>query len=578
MDSRTCEELAKTLKAASRLGKRAIIEEYMARYKAGRTTVYRWARAGGYDSGRNGCGGPPPKPPPAEKLEVAAKLIHATATRKYSPTLTTERAIRVGVQSGFWEEGELTVDMVNRFLREHYPRRPPQTEPPHIPRRPDYVNQFGEFDVSVCAQYYLKPDETVGTQDPTIYWTKNKRGKGPPILRAIYTEVITNAFWVEYFTGAEAMENVLPVLWRGWMPKADESKYPLKGMPEILLADKGSGLKNSFCENLFENLGVEFRTHKRGQPQAKGSVETLMWYVERAIESLLRFQPASTVEDLNRKIQPILIELNGINEHSRYGMPRSVAFSSWVEREHLRLPPSSLEHFLSLAYREYEATVSSQLGVRFKGVPYSFLGDTENYSDPAVQALKGQRVTVMYCPFDENRVKIVTKDGQMFYPARVIKDKYGYPSFAVRMRAPGSAPAMAAPEWKQRIDRLDEIELPGEVKAFANEDLLKNMRFMTKAGIEFESKVQGPESKVAGPSMSRLEAKRELQERLGRKLEKEESERLNGAWGEMVAEEQIEREEKKLQPRICTCLRATHRQTDLHGLEKAAEGEVAASA
>ncbi len=547
MDPKVCEELASELGEASSRERRAeIIREYMNRYKAGRTTVYRWARKGGRESGREGCGGRKAKPLPEKQLREIAKMIHATATKKYSPTLPTRRAIRVGIQSGFWQEGELTEHMVNRYLRENCPRRSPQLEPPHIPRSTDHVNQFGQFDVSVCAQFYLKADAAVGTQDPSIYWTKNKRGNGPPILRGVYTEVTTGAFYVEYFTGTESVEKLVPILHNALMPKWDEEKYPLKGMPDILLTDKGSGLDNGYCKNLFDNLGIEFRTHAVGNPRAKGTVETTMYnIIERHIESLLRFEPATSIEDLNRKIRPIVVELNGHSEHKhwRYGMSRSMAFASWVRPEHLRLPPADLEYFQSLAYREEDRVIDGKLSVRFQGRAYSFLGDEENYTDPAILALKGQKVTVMYSPFDKERVKIVTKDGQVYYPALVKKDRFGYPSFAVRMKAPGSAPKMAKQPWQENIEKLEDVELPGKVKAFANEDRLSTMRFMVKPAQKFEG--ESPDDAMQIP---RLEAKKQLQELLERRLTRAESDRLNSTWGAMVSDAEIEEIVRLLTP------------------------------
>lgn len=551
MDEEICRELAEKLNNAPRGKKQQIISAYAKLLKASPRTVYRWARKGGFDSGRQGRSGGESPELPIEKLEKVADLIHATASKKYAPKISTERAIRLGIQDGFIEPGELTVDMVNNYMREHYPRKSANdVRPPHIPRRPDHINQVGQFDVSVCAQFYLKTDSSVGFQESSIYWTKNKRGRGPVIRRAIYCEVVTHAFWVEYYLGEESIEKNVPVLWNAWSPKADESKYPLKGMPDILIADKGSGLNNKHCKNLFENLGVDFRTHAPGHPWAKGSVESLMWRVECEIESLLKFDPAKSVEDLNRKIQPMLIELNGVKEHSRYGMPRSMAFASWIKSEHLRMPPKDLDHFLSLARREYDRVIDSKLSVQFQGKTYSFLGDPENYSDPAIMALKGQRVTVMHSPFDKDRVKIVTKDGQIYYPALVKKDRFGYPSFAVRMKAPGSAPKFAKPEWQENIERAQNAEPPKLKNVFVNDDLLNNLRFIVRPGQDFEDREEAGDSSADLLKIPRLEAKKKLQERLDRKLSKEESAHLNNVWAEMVSDAEIEAALRELQPQI----------------------------
>jgi len=528
-----------------------VIEELAKMYGISARTVRRLAVKGGFDFGRPRNDSKQPRELPTEKLEQVSRIIHATGSKKYPPKLSTERAIRLAVQNGICAPGELTARVVNQYLRAHAPRLNAHAlQAPHIPRRPDHVNQVGQFDVSNCAQWYLENNGGIGSQDPSIYWTKNKRGKGPAIKRAIYVEVATGSFYVEYFCGEESITDLLPILWRAWMLKESEDKYPLKGMPDILIADKGSGLKNSYCDKLFENLEIDFRPHAKGNPRAKGAVETLMFYAEREIESLLKFDPASSIEDLNRKIRPMLIELNGVKIHSRHNMTRSAAFSSYARREHLRLPPRDLDYFLGLAHRKFGAIVSSQLSVRFKGNEYSFLGDAESYSNPAITALKGQKVTVMHCPFDKDRVKIVTKDGRAYYPAKVVRDALGYPSFAVRIKTPAAAPKLARPTWQVNIERMQTADPPRLEKVFSNDDLLDNLRFITRPAQEFSTEgIAGGEGQIfPAASIPRLEAKKRLQELLGRKLTRDESTHLNNVWSELVSKAEIENMLDELQP------------------------------
>jgi hypothetical protein len=544
MDVEFWRQLAERLEGTPRGTRRKIVEETAALLKVSARTLYRKLRAVGDKPAAKES-----RPIPAdkiEKLKIVVGIIHNTTSKKYGPMIPTARAIRLAEQNGMIEPGELSVDLVNRYTRERCPRTSPKAlRPPTIPRRPDYVNQVAMFDVSVCAQWYLKPDETIGEQDASIYHTKNKGGRGPVIRRAVYCEVMSHAFWVAYYVGEESMENNLPVLWHAMRPKADPSKYPLRGMPEILIADKGSGLNNSYCKNLFENLGIEFRTHATGHPWAKGSVEQLMFFIERNIESLLRFDPARTIEELNAKIQPILVELNSVNKHSRHKMSRSMAFASEVRKrkEHLIVPPADYNEFTDLAYREDGVKVNAKLAVRFKGATYSFLGDSENCQDPAIQGLRGAEVTVMHSPLDKDRVKIRTADGRLYHVPKVPEDRLGYPSHAVRMKAPQTAPKLAKPAWQENVERAQAAEPPKLEHVFTNDDRLGNIKFIVRPDTEFE-----PTRAKAIMGIPRLDAKRELQDRLDRKLTRQESAWLNEHWGEMVNDEEIDNVMKMLQP------------------------------
>ena len=576
MDRKVAEELAGALGESPREKRADVVALYCSRYGISRGTCYRWAREGGFDAGRQGIGGARARELTEaleKKFEICAALIHQTASKKYPPKMPTKQAIQIGVQSGYWQPGELTVHQVNKYMLENCPRKPKcGMQDPALPLTADYVNQVGQIDTSNCAQWYLKADGGIGSQDPSIYWTKNKRGKGPAIHRCIYTEYLTGAFYVGYYLGSEATETTLPIFWRATLPKgltgpdgewiSYESKYPLKGLPEILIADKGSGLKNNYCIDLFENLGIDFRPHQTGNPRAKGVVEKLMMYVECRIETILKFNPVYSIDELNDFVWWELINLNGMEIHSRYGMPRSMAFASWVEKEHLRLPPRNWEEFYRLGHREKDVKISENLTFWFQGRAYSFLADRENFCDPVIMALKNQVVTVMHNPFDAHRVKVRTEDGREYCPAMVENDRFGKASHAIRIKAPNEAPPLAKPIVVQNIEKAQSMDIAAvggsPVEARSNRDRLENLGFMVKPAAEF---VTTDSHGLTQMGIPRLEAKRKLAEMLERRLTLEESERLNQTWSEFVTTDEIERMKDELQPRI---------DTDCHGLEEAA--------
>ena len=104
---------------------------------------------------------------------------------------------------------------------------------------------------------------------------------------------------------------------------------------------------------------------------------------------------------------------------------------------------------------------------------------------------------------------------------------------------------------------MQNAEPPKLEKVFDNDDLLNNLRFITRPAQEFPAKdVPGtvrPDSDVSpGLLIPRLEAKRKLQELLERKLDKDESAHLNNTWAEMVSQAELDKALKELQPEIDT--------------------------
>ncbi|MBE7439088.1 MAG: DDE-type integrase/transposase/recombinase [Spirochaetales bacterium] len=75
---------------------------------------------------------------------------------------------------------------------------------------------------------------------------------------------------------------------------------PLEGVPDILYADRGSGIGNSSLINRFVNrLGSRVETHLPGNPSAKGLVESRIGAVKRGPESILARHTIQNINQLN---------------------------------------------------------------------------------------------------------------------------------------------------------------------------------------------------------------------------------------------------------------------------------------
>jgi hypothetical protein len=87
-----------------------------------------------------------------------------------------------------------------------------------------------------------------------------------------------------------------------WRPK-QQSTYVFHGVPELLIWDCGSGNIAKATTNALTAFGVKTRAHLPGKPRGKGQVEQGNRLVETQFESRLRFEPVSSIEELNAAVE-----------------------------------------------------------------------------------------------------------------------------------------------------------------------------------------------------------------------------------------------------------------------------------
>ncbi|CAH0144913.1 hypothetical protein [Pseudomonas brassicacearum] len=193
------------------------------------------------------------------------------------------------------------------------------------------------------------------------------------------TDHTSGTLYVEYVLGAESAENLCSVLINA-MQKRSESD-PFHGVPWVLMTDPGAAMTSGIFRNLCRVLSVDLMIHRPGNARAKGQVEQAHNIVEREFESALKFQAATSLEQINAWAGQWMRYFNGTSIHTR---TRRTRYGVWqlIKPEQLRLAPS-VEVCRELAVSTPEnRKVSNLLRVSFRGsqfdvssVPDVMVGD-----------------------------------------------------------------------------------------------------------------------------------------------------------------------------------------------------------
>jgi hypothetical protein len=193
------------------------------------------------------------------------------------------------------------------------------------------------------------------------------------LQRYIMTDHFTGFFFVKYYVAAgETAENLFDFCCCAWEAKSD-SRMPFRGAPQIMLMDGGCRAKaKAMGLPFWEGLDINILPGLTGNSRRQGSVEVTHCIWEEWFETRLRVDPATSVEDLNRKAFGFATWFNATRKHSRHGFPR---LSLWlkISREQLRELPSRLDLVDLLNKPEEERTVNNGR-ISFQGREFSLRG------------------------------------------------------------------------------------------------------------------------------------------------------------------------------------------------------------
>jgi hypothetical protein len=341
-----------------------------------------------------------------------------TATIRVDPLTkknqcATWQAIDELYQDGLLQE-EYNEATINRIIRARGASlRQQRQDKPHVDMISLHPNHVWMYDTTWCAQVYLDSGEFyfVDTQGELYRNKPVLNVSGKKVIRYVIVDHFSSLFYVQYYLEENAY-NFQEFFWKACRAK-DNSKFPLRGVPKILVTDKTSQVSDSISQKILERLDVKHLPHFPQNPRAKGSVETMMAFWERVFESRLRFQPATSLKEINRWAEARCIEIANTRLLERAEAPRAIVYNQNIKREHIR-EMVDYKIYRQLAHKEKDCKVWNNGIIKFKGNEYRI---GAKYA--------GQMVKVEWSPYEYPSVQVNLEDGKKLILPPVEHDAVG---------------------------------------------------------------------------------------------------------------------------------------------------------
>nr|VFK46612.1 MAG: Integrase core domain-containing protein [Candidatus Kentron sp. TC] len=351
-----------------------------------------------------------------EALLISATILHAQ-TRDGKRIKTLKDAVRMLREKGAIlaaridkDTGEILGDLsdgaIARAMRGYHAHPDQILAPdPVTELRSNHPNHVWQVDASVCRLWYLE-DGLQAIKRDAHYKNKPKnleRADRFKVTRYVVTDHYSGWVYARYVRGAESGENLCAVLIDAMQNRGDRDI--LRGVPEILMMDKGSANTAGMTKNLCQALDIRVFPHEKGNPRANGQVENGNNLVETTFESDLRFYTVRDLSHLNKLARMWRIRFNAERLHSRHGRTRSMAWLD-IRQEELTNAPSAAACRNLATSTTVKRIVSSVLRVRLGGREY-------DVSQVPGVLVKGP-LDVAYDAWGDEHIKVVRtgKDGR----------------------------------------------------------------------------------------------------------------------------------------------------------------------
>jgi transposase InsO family protein len=419
-------DLAQRLEAAPGRVRAALKKEFMTTYGCSSSTLSRALNEVGVRCHKRADAGTRRKEVPEEILQRIAALQRASLSLRKGVVMPAEDAINIAEDSGWLAKGEVTPAYFNAWLREQDASRRDQVRPePHVELRSLGPNHVHQVDFSLAVNWKVfqgKPQ-----YEHLIYKNKLPGAGVPRLYRLLVVDHATGCYFAHYTESTgETVQATLEGLYRAWAPKqlrgeSIERLYPFRGVPRILMADRGSANQAGITASVLERLGVQLNICEGAR--SKGAVEVSHGVWEQHFESRLRLQPPESVEQLNEWAVDFAARQCAVKTHTRHGATRSAMWVWHINRlpeTQLRELRCSFEEFKGIAISEPTlCRVSGSRIIRFK---------SHKYRVPE-QFLPGERVAVQYSPFEFPQILVRAADvatAPAFLCEPVELDEFGF--------------------------------------------------------------------------------------------------------------------------------------------------------
>jgi hypothetical protein len=328
---------AQRLESAKHGEKNTILAEVQQQLAWSKDKFYRELKALGWTSGRKKRSDAGTTSLDETTIAHAAALL-ATGTRANGKQIM-ELPNAASILSANGHTIDCSNSTLRRVLRDRQATAKQLAAPTaHIHLKSLYPNHVHQVDPSLCLLYY-PPGRSGKIQkfmdDDDFYKNKPQNLEKVANLRVwryVMTDHCSGTIRFRYFEAAGESSMLLYqfLLW-AW-GEHNDSRCPMRGLPEILLMDKGSANQSIAVKRAVRALNITLLDHKAKNARAKGQVENANNLVEKLFESRILLEPVHSVEELNQKAEAWQNAYNANtipgydSTHGRHGMAR---YENW---------------------------------------------------------------------------------------------------------------------------------------------------------------------------------------------------------------------------------------------------------
>lgn len=460
-------KLGKQLDASPSKEKGVIRKAFENMYGVSSDTVYRNLKKLGWSSGKKkrcDAGQTAIDETTLTELEAVRRLSVRANGKVTMPT-----SVAASMLSANGRDIELSNSRLNQLFRQRKTTNAQQQQlGAHQKLRSLYPNHVHQVDPSYCLLYYAPNGEQMVQKivdESEVYANKPENAEKIANLkcwRYVLTDHFSGSIIVRYYQSrGETSANLWDFLLYCW--QTIDSR-PFRGVPSIMVWDKGSANTSGAIKNALKALEIEEIAHMAKNPRAKGQVESSNNIVECHFESRLRFEPVNSVDELNLAAEAWYNAWNANLVHrqdsrlQRRGMSQPRArYDLWQTilktPEHLReLPPIDVCRYL-LKAEPKARKVDGHLEIAFKhpaaksSLQYSLSGVANVSVGDKVQ------VSPLYYGNCQIMVTVVDYLGDEFYHTLEPR-KYDQAGFAID-----------APVWGQDIVSMPDTVVETRNKA-----------------------------------------------------------------------------------------------------------------
>lgn len=310
---------------------------------------------------------------PLPALHTVAAMQKNSIRKNGKQVLHLPTALSIAATNG--AEIAVSRERFGRLLRDRkLDSRSQAMDRPVQSMRSLHPNHVHAVDPSLCVLYYLNGKQQM-MRDDQFY--KNKLHNYARVVAKCWRYVLhdhASSVIVPWYVEAagETAANLFNFLVFAW---GRQPGRPFHGAPKILLLDPGSANTAHTTKNFIDALGVQLIAHRPGAARVKGGVECAQNIVETKFESRLKFEPVTSVEELNaaaaawgNAFNANLIPYED-TRLSRAGLAEPASrFDLWltIKSEELRVLPDVEKCKLFLEGKSVTRKVSPKIEITYK--------------------------------------------------------------------------------------------------------------------------------------------------------------------------------------------------------------------